>query len=267
MACMPGGSFMTLTLIRTPLPVCVSIAVPTLSPLPFTKFACAFVVFVCANAEAALSNAPISNMLRNDMAISSAGCSPRLLLLSYTCARPRKAIGGTFTVKLELGLLAAAAVFFFEGLVLLHFLVVRAVVLFQIFVAERPLPGSGGPRLRQNLGVLDGNLIDEIVFARTREALNHVFLIAMEPPDEVVPGPFVDGNYVDRQRIPLPMGGGVSIEGRIRVFGVRPAVGVDHARVVIQFAQLTQFVAGLHQLCGIRVQQEHPRGAAWQTIH
>src|SRR5207245_11381338 len=127
MACMPGGSFMTLTLMRTPLPVCVSIAVPTLSPLPFTKFACAFVVFVCANAEAALSNAPISNMLRNDMTISSAGCSPRLLLLSYTCARPHKAVGITFTVKLVLVLLADAAVLFLAGWVLLHSLVFRAV--------------------------------------------------------------------------------------------------------------------------------------------
>src|SRR6266704_1376947 len=74
MACTPGGSFMTFTLIRTPLAVGVSVAVPTLSPLPFTKLACAFVVFVCANAGAALSNTPISNMLRNDMAFSSACC-------------------------------------------------------------------------------------------------------------------------------------------------------------------------------------------------
>src|SRR5579863_541882 len=55
--------------------------------------------------------------------------------------------------------------FVFQGLVFLHFLVIRAVILFEIFVAKRPFARSGGPRLGQHLGIFDGDLIDEIIFA------------------------------------------------------------------------------------------------------
>lgn len=46
---------------------------------------------------------------------------------------------------------------------------------------------SRGPRRGQHFGTLDCNLIDQGVFAQTREALDNMFLIAMELADEVVP--------------------------------------------------------------------------------
>lgn len=63
------------------------------------------------------------------------------------------------------------------------------------------------------------------------------------------------------------MGGRVSAESSIRIFVVRPAVGVDHAEVGVQFIQLDQFVPRLHQLYRIRVPQEIKRRAARHTIH
>src|ERR1700674_4351795 len=100
-------------------------------------------------------------------------------------------------------------------------------------MAERPMARSRGPGFRQHLGVFDRDLVDQVVHRRTAEAFDDVLLIAMEPPGEVIPGPFIYRDYVDDQRISLPMADPFAVERGIWVFAMRTPIGGHHAKVVI----------------------------------
>src|SRR5207302_4920297 len=69
----------------------------------------------------------------------------------------------------------------FEFSKFIKFVIVRAVELVDVVIGKSPAAGSGRPWFRQNLRIVDGDLNDEVVHGRTRVALDHMQLIAVEP--------------------------------------------------------------------------------------
>src|SRR5215469_9729054 len=68
-ACIPGGRFMTLMAILTPAPEGVIVAVPTFSPLPLMKSACAFLGAAgCEKATAETSSTAMTTKCRRCIA-------------------------------------------------------------------------------------------------------------------------------------------------------------------------------------------------------
>src|SRR6266404_2586610 len=94
-----------------------------------------------------------------------------------------------------------------------------------------------------------------------------MFLIAMEPPGKVIPGPLIDSDYIDGQSIALPVTHLVAVEGWVRFRVMRAPIRVDHAPIIVQFVQLYEQTGSLHQLEWIGVNQKHPGNASRHTIH
>ena len=157
--------------------------------------------------------------------------------------------------------------FCFQRFILLNILVVGAVVLQQIFVAERPLVRNGGPGLGQHLWIFDCYLVVEIIHAGAAKPLDYVLLIAVKPAYEVVPGPLINRNHVDDQGVRIPMTNSIASECGIRIFRMRSPVGMYDPEIVIQFVQLNQLSGCLDQLDGIGINNEHSGNPAGQAVH
>src|ERR1700674_2517003 len=108
-----------------------------------------------------------------------------------------------------------------------------------------------GPGLGQDFWILNRDLVIKEAHVRAGEVLDHMFLIAVEPPAEIVPGPLVYTDGIDDQRISLPMADSFPVELGIRILAMRMPIQGDDPPVVVQFVQLCQLAWGLNQLYGI----------------
>src|SRR5579871_4313044 len=97
---------------------------------------------------------------------------------------------------------------------------------------------SRSPRLGQHFWILDRYLVNEVVHRGPAEALDDVFLIAVDEiplfPQEGLAS-FVEPNDVDDECLSFPMADGVAVVRRIGVFLVGTAIERYHAKVVVVF--------------------------------
>src|SRR5262245_44772261 len=73
---------------------------------------------------------------------------------------------------------------------------------------QRPCTRRRLPGFCQHHGVLDGDLVGEVVLRGASDALDHMHFVTRPPPSSRTrnnPHPFIKTNYVDDQGISLPM--------------------------------------------------------------
>ncbi len=100
----------------------------------------------------------------------------------------------------------------------------------------------------------------EVVHGRPPEALDHAHLVAVEPTVAVDPGPRVERDRIDHERVTLPVGDLIPVVERLllclRLVGT--SVRVNDAPVVVAFDQVHE-QARLHDdLMRIGILIEHP---------
>ena len=130
---------------------------------------------------------------------------------------------------------------FVDGLKFLRVLLIRAVKLLQAFVIarQRPTTRRRVPGFREHLGVLDGDLVDEVIQRRTADVLDHMLLVAMKKlaASEIM-APLIETDDVDDQRISPPMTHGVASEPVIGISLMRTSIGGYDAKIIAEFVEL-----------------------------
>src|SRR2546426_10160416 len=108
---------------------------------------------------------------------------------------------------------------------------------------QRPRTRRRLPGFCQHDGVLNGDLVGEVVLRGASDALDHMHLVTRPPPSSRTrnhPHPFINANHVDDQGISLPMSGRVAIESGIRIFVMRTSITVYQTNVHGVFKHLPQ---------------------------
>src|SRR4029077_8596236 len=98
----------------------------------------------------------------------------------------------------------------------------------------------------------DGDLVGQVVHRGPGEALDHMLLVAVDPPLIAMPNPFIDGHSVDDQCISIPMANTFAAEGGVWAGAMRTPIERDNTIVVICLRHLRQEVAPLHKLRAMR---------------
>src|SRR4030095_7505782 len=83
-----------------------------------------------------------------------------------------------------------------------------------------------------------------------------------------MPGPFVEGDGIDDERVPFPVRGFVAVEERLQILRlfVRAAIGVHHAPAVVVLNQMNQLTRLGVDLMDVGVVREHPGHTDWRAV-
>ena len=129
-----------------------------------------------------------------------------------------------------------------------------ALVLEQLAVSFLPpverhahLPGP-----REHLRVLDRDFVEHVIGAGRRVALDDVQRVAVEIPGPIEPGPVVEMDHIDDERVPLPAAARVAHPPVDRPTGMRVPVHVDVANGVQILVEDGDLVGLLNDLKRIR---------------
>src|SRR5580700_4666837 len=126
---------------------------------------------------------------------------------------------------------------------------------------------SGDPGFRQNFGILDRYLVNEVIARRASEPLSHMLLVAVNPSCGVIPGPIIEANGVDNQGIAFPTPHLVAVEERIGIFLMGAPIRGDHAPVVVQLREFHQGARRPYQLHPMHRPNENDSwGTVWHAI-
>ena len=102
------------------------------------------------------------------------------------------------------------------------------------------------PGFRQDFGILDGDLVDEVIHGRAGEVLDHVLLVAMkELRSSHGVTSLIEADDVDDQSVSLPMPDGIPGVGGIGIFFVRASIEGHDAEIIAKFIQLGATVLGV----------------------
>src|SRR5579872_1460211 len=161
----------------------------------------------------------------------------------------------------ELVALPSSATHFYRWraklLVFLRLLVVCTEVFLPLVVGvlrQCPFTGRRSPGLGQHYGVVNGDLVDEVVFRGTREALDHALLLAVQPCAALtrethgnISQPSIDIDRLRHQGVSFIVSGCIAIESGIGIFVVRTPSRVYHANGQRVFRQKDHHSGLRHQ--------------------
>ena len=116
------------------------------------------------------------------------------------------------------------------------------------------------PWFRKRLGILNRDLIHQVIHRGAAKVLDHMLLIAVnEFPllSHEGPASLVQSDNVNDERISFPVANRIAVVRGIRIFLMWASIDGYHAKVVVEFLQLYQQSGSLHELRGIGMRRRH----------